>query len=115
MSVGPGPVVQHARLAYASMGPRPLRAYRAEAGLRGQPATEESFRAAAEAALGELDPGTDLQATRGTPRPRRESADPAGAASRPGQIARGRSRGVGGVDGCSVKRIRGNPDVAGAA
>lgn len=64
LSVGAGPVVQDARLAYASMGPRPLRAYRAEAGLRGQPATEESFRAAAEAAVEELDPGTDLQATR---------------------------------------------------
>lgn len=64
LSVGPGPVVQDARLAYASMGPRPLRAYQAEASLRGQPANEESFRAAAEAAVGELDPGSDLQATR---------------------------------------------------
>jgi carbon-monoxide dehydrogenase medium subunit len=64
LRVGPGPEVREARLAYASMGPRPLRAYRAEAALRGQPATEASFRAAAEAAVGELDPGTDLQATR---------------------------------------------------
>lgn len=64
LSVGPGSEVREARLAYASMGPRPLRAHQAEAALRGQPANEETFRTAAEAAVHELDPGTDLQATR---------------------------------------------------
>jgi carbon-monoxide dehydrogenase medium subunit len=65
LSTGANGEVREARLAYASMGPRPLRAYAAEAALRGQPATESSFQAAAEVAARELDPGSDLHATRG--------------------------------------------------
>lgn len=64
LAVEPGGVVREARLAYASMGPRPLRAYGAERALAGQPATEASFREAAEAAVRELEPGDDLQAGR---------------------------------------------------
>ncbi|MBO0688891.1 MAG: FAD binding domain-containing protein, partial [Candidatus Dormibacteraeota bacterium] len=64
LALGPGGMVGEARLAYASMGPRPLRAYGAERALARQPATEASFRAAAEAALQELEPGDDLQAGR---------------------------------------------------
>jgi aerobic carbon-monoxide dehydrogenase medium subunit len=64
LAVDPGGAVREARLAYASMGPRPLRASQAEQALSGQPATEASFRDAAEAAVRELDPGDDLQASR---------------------------------------------------
>jgi aerobic carbon-monoxide dehydrogenase medium subunit len=64
LAVGSDGAVREARLAYASMGPRPLRAYGAERALVGQPATEDSFRAAAEAAVRELEPGEDLQAGR---------------------------------------------------
>jgi aerobic carbon-monoxide dehydrogenase medium subunit len=64
LSTGTGGEVREARLAYASMGPRPLRAYEAEAALTGQPADEESFREVAEAVVRELEPGSDLHATR---------------------------------------------------
>jgi carbon-monoxide dehydrogenase medium subunit len=56
--------ITHARLAYTSMGPTPLRAPRAEAWLMGQPASPDTFVQAAEAAMGELEPGDDLHATR---------------------------------------------------
>ena len=64
LALAPGGSVREARLAYASMGPRPLRAYRAEQALAGRPATEAAFREAAEAAVQELEPGDDLQAGR---------------------------------------------------
>lgn len=60
----PSGEVADARLAFASMGPTPMRAPRAEAQLRGQPATEDTFREAAEAAVEELEPGSDLHASR---------------------------------------------------
>ncbi|MEO8751626.1 MAG: xanthine dehydrogenase family protein subunit M [Casimicrobiaceae bacterium] len=55
--------VVDARLAYASMGQTPLRARNAEAALRGQPADRTSFAAAAEQAVFELDPGSDVHAS----------------------------------------------------
>jgi CO/xanthine dehydrogenase FAD-binding subunit len=64
LTLAPGGSVREARLAYASMGPRPLRAYRAEQALAGRPATEADFRDAAEAAVQELEPGDDVQAGR---------------------------------------------------
>lgn len=64
LALAPGGSVREAKLAYASMGPRPLRAYRAEQALAGRPATEAAFREAAEAAVQELEPGDDLQAGR---------------------------------------------------
>jgi CO/xanthine dehydrogenase FAD-binding subunit len=64
LAVRPDGTVGEARLTYASMGPRPLRAQRAEQALRGQPATEATFREAAEQAVRELDPVEDLQASR---------------------------------------------------
>ena len=64
LGMGADGEVSEARLAYLSMGPRPLRARTAEAALRGRPATETSFREAAEVAVGELDPVSDLHATR---------------------------------------------------
>jgi xanthine dehydrogenase YagS FAD-binding subunit len=45
--------VRDVRLALGGVAARPWRAFKAEAALRGQPATEESFRAAAEAELAE--------------------------------------------------------------
>lgn len=56
--------VSEVRLAYASMGPIPLRARAAEAALRGGPANDDAFAAAAEAALADLDPGDDIHADR---------------------------------------------------
>ena len=44
-------VVRDVRLAFGGVAHKPWRAWRAEAALRGQPATAESFRAAAEAEL----------------------------------------------------------------
>ena len=53
-----------ARLAYTSMGPKPLRAQRGERALVGQAPIAETFTAAAEAAMADLEPGDDLHATR---------------------------------------------------
>jgi carbon-monoxide dehydrogenase medium subunit len=53
-----------ARLAYTSMGPRPLRAPQGERALVGHAATEETFARAAQAAMADLEPGDDLHATR---------------------------------------------------
>jgi CO/xanthine dehydrogenase FAD-binding subunit len=64
VQVGPGGEVRDARLAYASMGPTPLRARRAEAALVGQPAGVDAFARAAEVAAGELQPGEDMHASR---------------------------------------------------
>jgi aerobic carbon-monoxide dehydrogenase medium subunit len=53
-----------ARLAYASMGPKPLRGTHGERVLIGQLPTPEIFARAAQAAMDDLDPGDDLHATR---------------------------------------------------
>jgi aerobic carbon-monoxide dehydrogenase medium subunit len=53
-----------ARLAYTSMGPKPLRAPSGEAVLVGQLPTPETCARAARAAMDDLDPGDDVHATR---------------------------------------------------
>jgi len=53
-----------ARLAYTSMGPRPLRAPHGERALVGQVPTAEMFVRAAELAMADLEPGDDFHATR---------------------------------------------------
>lgn len=55
--------ITSARLAYGSMGPRPLRAYDTETALVGQPATREVFAEAAQSIEGQLHPGSDLHAS----------------------------------------------------
>jgi carbon-monoxide dehydrogenase medium subunit/6-hydroxypseudooxynicotine dehydrogenase subunit alpha len=57
-------MIVDARLAYLSMGPTPLRAPAAEAALRNQPATRETFAGAATIALSDLEPSEDLHASR---------------------------------------------------
>jgi xanthine dehydrogenase YagS FAD-binding subunit len=52
-------VVRDVRLALGAVAPVPWRAHRAEDALRGQPATEASFRLAAEAELAEARPRRD--------------------------------------------------------
>jgi aerobic carbon-monoxide dehydrogenase medium subunit len=64
LQVNANNIVVDARLAYLSMGPTPLRAPMAEAALRNQPATPDTFAQAAAVAVGELDPGDDLHASR---------------------------------------------------
>jgi xanthine dehydrogenase YagS FAD-binding subunit len=49
-------VVQDARIALGGVAPRPWRAWKAEATLRGAPATEETFRRAAETELADAQP-----------------------------------------------------------
>ena len=49
-------VVREVRIALGGVAPRPWRATKAEAVLRGAPATEEMFRRAAEAELAEAQP-----------------------------------------------------------
>jgi carbon-monoxide dehydrogenase medium subunit len=56
--------VGFARLAYASMGPTALRAPSGERVLMGAVPTAETFAMAAEAAMADLDPSTDIHATR---------------------------------------------------
>jgi len=56
--------ITFARLAYTSMGPKPLRASQGERALVGRAATEETFARAAEAAMADLEPGDDVHATR---------------------------------------------------
>ena len=51
LDLGPDGTVRDVRLALGGVAPKPWRAAKAEAALRGQPATEASFRAAAEAEL----------------------------------------------------------------
>ena len=51
--------VRDVRLALGGVAHRPWRATRAEEALRGQPATEESFRAAAEAEMSQAEPLRD--------------------------------------------------------
>lgn len=55
--------VLDARIAFAGVGSAPVRASGAENALRGQPAGEESFRAAAELAVAVLDPPSDVLAS----------------------------------------------------
>lgn len=64
LGVDAGGTVVRARLAYASMGPTPLRARRAEEALTGRPAGPEAFAEAAELAAGELSPTDDIHADR---------------------------------------------------
>jgi aerobic carbon-monoxide dehydrogenase medium subunit len=64
LSLGRDGRVTEARLAYASMGPTPLRAYSAEAWLRGREPQAEIFAQAAKTAVAELRAGDDLQASR---------------------------------------------------
>ncbi|MBV9581059.1 MAG: xanthine dehydrogenase family protein subunit M [Chloroflexi bacterium] len=54
-----------ARLAYTSMGPRPLRAPHGEMALVGEWPTADAFARAAAAAMADLEPGDDQHATRG--------------------------------------------------
>jgi xanthine dehydrogenase YagS FAD-binding subunit len=49
-------VVGDVRIAFGGVAHKPWRALKAEAALRGQPATDESFRAAAEAELADAKP-----------------------------------------------------------
>jgi aerobic carbon-monoxide dehydrogenase medium subunit len=53
-----------ARLAYTSMGPKPLRAPGGERALVGQAPTSETFARAAEIAMSDLEPDSDFHATR---------------------------------------------------
>ena len=55
--------IADARIVLASVGPTPLRALTAEAGLRGAVPTEESLAEAAQTAAAETRPITDLRAT----------------------------------------------------
>jgi carbon-monoxide dehydrogenase medium subunit len=64
LDVGTGGEIVEARLAYASMGPRPLRARHVEDWLRGRAAHPDTFAEAADMALAELDPQADLHASR---------------------------------------------------
>jgi carbon-monoxide dehydrogenase medium subunit len=64
LQLGPGGQISHARLAYTSMGPTPLRAPRGEASLLGEKPTPEAFARAAAAAMLDLDPDDDQHATR---------------------------------------------------
>jgi xanthine dehydrogenase YagS FAD-binding subunit len=54
-----GGVVRDVRLAFGAVAPKPWRAYAAEQALRGQPATRESFLAAADAELAAAAPLRD--------------------------------------------------------
>ena len=51
-----GGVVRDARIAFGGVAPKPWRASKAEAALRGAPATEEAFRRAADAELADAQP-----------------------------------------------------------
>lgn len=55
--------VADARIALNAVGPHPMRAHGAEAALTGQPLTEQSIQAAAEAAAAECQPFTDAIAS----------------------------------------------------
>jgi xanthine dehydrogenase YagS FAD-binding subunit len=52
-------IVKDVRLAMGGVAPKPWRAWKAEAALRGRPATKDSFRAAAEAELADARPLRD--------------------------------------------------------
>jgi carbon-monoxide dehydrogenase medium subunit len=63
LKVSAANTVEEVRLAYGSMGSRPLRAYVTEDWLRGKPATPENFAAAAESIEDQLHPSSDLHAS----------------------------------------------------
>jgi len=52
-------IIQDVRLAFGGVAPKPWRAWKAEAALKGQPATLENFQAAAEAELSDASPLRD--------------------------------------------------------
>jgi carbon-monoxide dehydrogenase medium subunit len=56
--------IGYARLAYTSMGARPLRSPRGETALLGERPTPETFTRCGAAAMADLDPGDDQQASR---------------------------------------------------
>ena len=58
-----GDAIEHARVALAAVAPTPLRARGAETALQGQTASEETFAKAAEAAVKDSSPITDLRAS----------------------------------------------------
>ncbi len=58
-----GDTIERARVALGAVAPTPLRARGAEAALEGQPANEETFARAAEAAVQDSSPITDLRAS----------------------------------------------------
>ncbi len=58
-----GDTIQRARVSLGAVSPTPIRAPRAEAALEGQPATDETFARAAEAAAAECSPITDIRAS----------------------------------------------------
>ena len=59
----PGGTVEHVRLVFIGAGGTPVRARAAESALTGQPATAESFAAAARDAAGALEPSSDVHAS----------------------------------------------------
>jgi xanthine dehydrogenase YagS FAD-binding subunit len=54
-----GETVKDVRLAFGGVAPKPWRAWKAEAALKGRPATPEGFRAAADAELADAEPLRD--------------------------------------------------------
>jgi xanthine dehydrogenase FAD-binding subunit len=56
--------IERARIAYGVAGPIPMRAPGAEEALRGKPVSEAAIEAAAEAALGDLNPRTSWRAAK---------------------------------------------------
>lgn len=63
LAFGPAGTVTDARVAVASVGPRPVRSADAEAALVGSAGDAESVRAAAQALLRDVDPVDDVRAT----------------------------------------------------
>lgn len=59
LTLGDGGRIDRARIALGAVAPTPLRALRAEAALEGQPASDETFARAAEAAAAECTPISD--------------------------------------------------------
>ena len=55
--------IEHARVALGAVAPTPLRAMSSEAALQGQPANDETFAKAAEAATQDSTPITDIRAS----------------------------------------------------
>lgn len=58
-----GDTIERARVSLGAVSPTPIRAPRAEATLEGEPATDETFARAAEAAAAECSPITDIRAS----------------------------------------------------
>jgi aerobic carbon-monoxide dehydrogenase medium subunit len=64
LQLDPAGKIALARLAYTSMGPKPLRAPGGERALVGEAPTAETFARAAKAAMSDLEPDSDFHATR---------------------------------------------------